>query len=128
MMIAFLIKLLIVYYQKIQNKSKHMENTKFEQSFHLTSNDEKKWLKTPGEEGLYMIDIRITDVRDLRSTPPNDWWQKVNKKMIILAQSSKDPLYVCISNVMKLGLNRLKKVPNAKSGYKICTILIHILS
>lgn len=101
---------------KNKKKSKRMENTKFEQSFQLTSNDEKKWLKTPGEEGLYMIDIRITDVRDLRTTSPNDWWQKVNKKMVILAQSSKDPLYISVSNVMKLGLNRLKKIQNVKSG------------
>lgn len=83
---------------KIKKGKKHIN---FEQSFQLSVDGERKRLKTPVEEGLYMIEIKVTDTRDIENKKPDEWWKKINKKIIFLAQSSKDPLFVSVKNVLK---------------------------
>lgn len=91
-------------------------NTKFEQSFHLLTNDEKKWIKTPGEEGRYLIEIKITDTKDIKKVPTDEWWKKVGKKAVFLTSSSQDPLYIESNKILKEAINKINKIKNISKG------------
>lgn len=101
----------------LKNKSeKKKKNTKFEQSFHLLSNDKKKYIKTPGEEGKHLIEIRVWDTQDIKNVPSEQWWTKINKKGRFLTSSSSDPLYISTNKILKSSLEKIKKTKGVTSG------------
>ena len=75
----------------------------------MQSNNNTKWIKTPGEEGKYLVEIRMWDTADLKKIPSDQWWQKVNKKVKFVSSSSTDPVLIATNNLMKLALDRIKK-------------------
>lgn len=95
---------------------KSTTHTKFEQSFHLLSNEEKQWIKTTGEEGKYLIEIKVTDTKDLKKIPSDEWWKKVCKKAVFLASSSSDPLYVATNKILKDAFYQINKTKNKCKG------------
>ncbi len=97
-------------------KDKKIKNDKFEQSFNFKTNDETKFLKTPGEKGQYLVEIKIWDTKDIRKTPSDQWWRRINKKVRFLLSSSSDPLFSATNNILKLGFDRIKKIKNLTSG------------
>lgn len=55
----------------------------------------RMWIKTTGEEGRYLFEIKITDTKDIKKIPADEWWKKVGRKSVYLASSSQDCIY-CI--------------------------------
>lgn len=99
--------------KKTKKGKKHVS---FEQIFQISTDGKRKWLKTPGEKGMYMIEIKVTDTRDIVNVNHDEWWKKVSKKVIVLAESTNDPLFVSVKNVLKMSLDKIKNISNVKSG------------
>lgn len=86
----------------------------FQQTLMFQSNGTRKMLTTPGEKGRYLMKIEITDTRDLRGVPKNDWWQKAAYRTQFLVDSDKNPIY---TQLHKIVLNKAKdftKIKNLK--------------
>ena len=73
-------------------------------------------MKSPGEEGQYLIEIKITDTKDIQKIPSDEWWKKVARKVVFLASSSKDPLYIDVNNILKAVFNKINKIKNLTKG------------
>lgn len=97
------------------NKNK-VTNSKFEQTFNLQSNNKINYLKTPGENGQFLVEIKLWDTKDLKKIPSDQWWTKVSKKGKFILLSSSDPLFISINNVFKLGFDRIKTTKGVLSG------------
>lgn len=103
-------------FSTVFSSKKSKQHNKFEQSFHLLVNDEKQWIKTPGEEGRYLVEIKITDTKDIKKVPTDEWWKKVHKKAVFLASSSQDTLYIDTNKILKNAFDRINKIKNKSQG------------
>lgn len=73
-------------------------------------------MKTPGESGRYVVEIKLWDTEDIKSTPSNEWWMKVHKKTKYLLSSSTDPLFTSTNDLLKEGFDRIEKIKGITSG------------
>lgn len=102
----------------LKNITKKVKNVTFEQSFHLQSNNKTKWIKTPGEQGKYLVEIPLWDTSDVQNLPSTQWWQKVNKKARFLSSSLSDPLFNQSNILLKSILDRLKKTKDVVKRWR----------
>ena len=68
----------------------------------------KKRVKTPGEEGSFLIEVKLTQMADIKHEISDNWWQKVSRKVTVLASSPQDPLFVATNDLFKSALNTIK--------------------
>lgn len=92
---------------------------KFEQSFHLLCTDKKKIIKTPGEEGKYLIEIRVWDTQHMKNVPSDQGRTRVHKKERFVSWSSSDQVYISKNNILKLSLDRIRKVKGASNTLRV---------
>ena len=101
---------------KKSKNSKKVKNTKFEQKFEILKDGTRKWVKTPGEEGSYLIEEKLTQTADIKHELSDNWWRKVSRKVTVLASSPQDPLFVVTNDLFKLALDKIKNAKDVAHG------------
>lgn len=89
------------------------------QQIQFVSNDERKKITTPGEEGTHLVKIELTDTRDLQTCKGEKfYWQKVAKKGVFLLNVKKNEsdkkTYENLLNILGGVGEKLSKIKNAK--------------
>ena len=70
----------------------------------------KKMGQNIGEEDSYLIEVKLTQTADIKREISDNWWQKVSRKVTVLASSPQDPLFVTTNDLFKSALFKINNL------------------
>lgn len=86
-----------------------------QQLYQKKNTHNEKVIKLPANnKGQFLIDIRITPMRDIKKIPKSEHWKQVKEKLVFITQKKRDVNYAKLKKIMKTMAREMKNDPQAE--------------